>query len=273
MDITKMHGLGNDFIIIEDKEQNTDYNALAKKICTQHISVGADGLLIVLPSDKADIRMRIFNSDGSEAEMCGNGIRCFAKYVYDKGIVQKTNMAIETLAGIIYPDIINLEGQAKWVKVDMGRPEFKREKIPMKGTGFALNETIEISGVKLKYSSLLMGVPHTVVFTDGIDVLNTASIGPKLEKHELFPRKTNVDFIEITDRNTMLIKTWERGAGFTLSCGTGSCASVVAASIRGLTDNNVTVKTAAGELFIEYAFDGRVFMTGPAKYVFEGRLL
>jgi diaminopimelate epimerase len=234
--------------------------------------VGADGILVVLPSDIADIRMRIVNSDGSEAEMCGNGIRCFARYVYDQGIVRKTTMEIETLAGIIRPELIDFNGEP-WVKVDMGKPDFDRSNIPMQGTGSALNESIDIEGVHVSFSSLLMGVPHTVVYTQGIDTFETALVGPLLEKHSLFPRKTNVNFIEIVDAHTIKIKTWERGAGFTLACGTGSCASVVAASVKGLIQPAATVKTAVGELHIEYTADGRVFMTGPAAYVFEGRLV
>lgn len=274
MNITKMHGLGNDFIIIDGRNlKNIDYHALAKKICQPHLSVGADGLMVVHPSDQADIRMQIINSDGSEAEMCGNGIRCFARYAYEKGIVTKLQMDIETLAGIMRPRMILKENAAPHVKVDMGKPEFDREKIPMKGMGSALNETIELNGTRINFSSLLMGVPHTVVFTDGIDGIDTAAIGPLLEKHDLFPRKTNVNFIEILDNHTIRNKTWERGAGFTLACGTGSCASVVAASIRGLADNKSVVKVPAGELYIEYTSEGNVFMTGPAEYVFEGRLI
>jgi diaminopimelate epimerase len=274
MFITKMHGLGNDFIVVEDSASEvSDYNAFAKDICRQHLSVGADGIMVVLPSKKADVRMRIVNSDGSEAEMCGNGIRCFARYVYDKGIVNKLKMEVETLAGIIRPEIILKDGAAASVKVNMGRPEFERSLIPMQGMGSALKETIEIDGVKLDFSTLLMGVPHTVVFTEGIDTIDTASIGPRLEKHALFPRKTNVNFIEVLDRHTIRNKTWERGAGFTLACGTGSCASVVAASIRGLVESKAVVKVPAGELLIEYAADGTVYMTGAAEYVFEGRLL
>lgn len=272
--ITKMHGLGNDFIIVEGaKDDGADYISLARKICERHLSVGADGIMVVLPSEKADIRMRIINSDGSEAEMCGNGIRCFARYVYDRGIVPKLNMEVETLAGIIRPEIILDDGKTGKVKVNMGKPEFERGRIPMQGTGSALKESLVIDGVVLDYSTLLLGVPHSVVFTDGIEMIDTASIGPKFEKHELFPRKTNVNFIEIIDRHTIRNKTWERGAGFTLACGTGSCASVVAANLRGLIENRAIVKVPAGELEIEYAADGNVFMTGPAEYVFEGRLL
>ena len=274
MNITKMHGLGNDFILMDGREKSElDYNALARELCERRLSVGADGILVILPSSIADIRMRIVNSDGSEAEMCGNGIRCFARYVYDKGIVQKTTMEIETLAGIIRPQLIENEGGEPWVKVDMGMPAFEREKIPMQGTGSALNESIELEGVQVDFSSLLMGVPHTVVYTNGIEAYDTALIGPLLEKHTLFPRKTNVNFIEVIDHETITIKTWERGAGFTLACGTGSCASVVAASLKGLIGPKATVRTAVGALHIEYTAEGRVLMTGPAAYVFEGRLL
>lgn len=274
MDITKMHGLGNDFIIIDGRNLiDVDYHILAEKLCVPHLSVGADGIMVVHSSDKADIRMQIINSDGSEAEMCGNGIRCFARYVYDKGIVKKHKMDIETLAGIMRPEIILKENSSPWVKVDMGKPEFEREKIPMKGSGSALNETLKINGTEVNFSTLLMGVPHTVVFTQGIENFDTAAIGPLLEKHDIFPRKSNVNFIEILDRQTIRNKTWERGAGFTLACGTGSCASVVAASIRGLVENKASVKVAAGELLIEYTQEENVFMTGPAEYVFEGRLI
>ena len=274
MNITKMHGLGNDFILIDGSDfQGADAQALAQKLCHRRLSVGSDGILIILPSNEADIQMRIINSDGSEAEMCGNGIRCFARYVYDKGIVKKTAMSVETLAGIMRPEIVLTEGSEPLVRVDMGKPEFEREKIPMKGMGSALNETLEIAGTRINFSSLLMGVPHTVVYTEGIETLDTAVIGPLLEKHELFPRKTNVNFIEVVDRHTIRNTTWERGAGFTLACGTGSCASVVAACLRGYIDNKAVVKLTAGELLVEYTQDGTVFMTGPAEYVFEGRLL
>ncbi|MGI5850290.1 MAG: diaminopimelate epimerase [Christensenellales bacterium] len=272
MDFTKMHGLGNDFLVFEDKGPKRDWNALAKEVCQRRLSVGGDGILIVMPSDKADIRMRIINADGSEAEMCGNGVRCFAKYVYETGIVKKTDMTVETLAGIICPKLQIENGIVTGITVDMGRPYFDRESIPMNGSGDTFDIPIDVAGQTVIVSSVLMGVPHTMVLTDDIDTIDAAVIGPSIEKHPLFPKKTNVNFVTIIDRRNIKILTWERGAGLTLACGTGSCASVVALSKKGLIDKKATVHLKAGTLDIEWLNDGRVLMTGPATRVYRASL-
>ena len=266
MKITKMHGLGNDFIIFEGGEQ--DYSELARKLCMRRLNIGADGLLVVCPSKNADIKMRIINADGSEAEMCGNGIRCFARYVYDRGIVKTDDMSVETLAGIMYPQLIGDR-----VKVDMGEPYFDRTDIPMTGVGSALQALINVDGKQMTVSSLLMGVPHTVVITESFDDELVRMLGPKIETNEAYPKKTNVNFVRVIDQENIWVSTWERGAGLTLACGTGCCASVVACALIGKTAKKVRAHVAAGELDIEYALSGRVFMTGAAAYVFEGETL
>lgn len=273
MNFVKMHGLGNDFIIFEDVKKGKDYNKLAKDVCDRHTSIGADGIMLALDSDIADIRMRIINSDGSEAEMCGNGIRCFAKYVYEKGLVKKSKMKIETLAGIMEPELIIQNGKVISVKVNMGKPSFKKEAIPMLGDEGkdALNENLNIDNNQIGISSLLMGVPHTMVFVENVDNVDITQLGPKIEKHNMFPRKTNVNFVEIRNKNEIKVRTWERGAGVTLACGTGSCACVVAANKLGLTETKVNVHLAIGVLKIEY-IDDIVFMTGPAEVSFYGNI-
>jgi len=272
MEFTKMHGLGNDFLVFEDDGQGRDWNKIAAKLCTRRLSVGGDGILVALASDKADIRMRIINADGSEAEMCGNGIRCFAKYVYERGIVKKTDMAVETLAGIIRPRLILEGGRVADVCVDMGRPLYDRADIPMTGEGDAIDVDIEAAGRTVRISSLLMGVPHTMVLVDDLDALDAAALGPAIERHEMFPRKTNVNFVQVLDRENIRVLTWERGAGLTLACGTGSCASAVMTYKKGLTGPKVAVHLKAGRLIIECLEDGRVLMTGPAQEVYTARL-
>ena len=273
MDFSKMHGLGNDFLVFEDDGTQRDWNALAKDVCQRRLSVGGDGILIVMPSDKADIRMRIINTDGSEAEMCGNGIRCFAKYVYENGIVMKTDMTVETLAGIIRPKLLINDGAVTGVTVDMGEPAFDRASIPMEGSGAGFDVMIKAAGQDVMISSLLMGVPHTIVLTENIEKGMAETLGPAIEKHALFPNKTNVNFVQIMDRKNINILTWERGVGLTLACGTGCCASVVALNKKGLVDKKVTVHLTAGTLNIEWMDDGRVLMTGPAVLVYRASLL
>ena len=274
---SKMHGLGNDFIVIDARgKEDLDYNNLAKRMCHRYIGVGADGLLLVLDSDVADIRMRIINSDGSEAEMCGNGIRCFSKYVFERGIVKKDKFRVETLAGIIEPELIlNEYGLVEKVKVNMGKPSLKRKDIPMQGDpeSDAINTSIEVDGKEYKITSLLMGVPHTVLFVDDVEKVDIYTLGPKIERHEAFPRKTNVNFVQVIDKNNIKVRTWERGAGATFACGTGSCASVIAANLNGLTERKANVHLYFGTLEIEWQEDGTVFMTGPAEEVFVGEYL
>lgn len=272
MNFTKMHGLGNDFLIFEDDGSNREWNAIAKEVCQRRLSVGADGIMIVLPSNQADIRMRIINADGSEAEMCGNGIRCFAKYVYENGIVTKKDMTVETLAGIIRPGLSVQGDKVVGITVDMGKPSFDRASIPMLGEGEAFDVELAVEGESLTVISMLMGVPHTMVLTEDIDSQNASLLGSAIERHDIYPRKTNVNFVEILDRDNIKVLTWERGAGLTLACGTGSCASVVAMYKQGLINNKATVHLAVGKLIIECLEDGRVLMTGPAERVFEATL-
>jgi diaminopimelate epimerase len=266
MKITKMHGLGNDFIITEEA---VDYHAAAVSLCRRRLAVGADGLIAVCPSDKADIRMRIINSDGSEAEMCGNGIRCFARYIYDRGIVKKENMEIETLAGIMKPQLITEGGEVKGVRVDMGVAELTPEAIPVL-TDTPMDFEVPVGGRRFSMSAVLVGVPHAVVFCDSLEDIEVEKVGPQIEKHYLFPRNINVDFVEVVDGETVKMDTWERGAGRTLACGTGACSVAFVAKRKGFTGDRLRVQLEAGELLIEQVPDGHIFMTGPAEYVFTG---
>lgn len=274
MDFVKMHGLGNDFVFIEDKTgQDKDYTALARAMCNRHTGIGADGLIVIVDSRVADVRMRIINSDGSEAEMCGNGIRCFAKYVYDSGIIEKKRFTVETPAGIMEPEItVGADNKAKLITINMGRPSFNRSEIPMEGAdGRVLNEDLCVDGENWKVTSLLMGVPHTVTYVDDVDTVDIEKIGPLFEKHEAFPKHTNINFAQQMDDRTVKVRTWERGAGATLACGTGSCSVAVASFLNGRTGREVDIQLPLGTLHIEYREeDGNVYMTGPAAVSFTG---
>ena len=274
MDFVKMHGLGNDFVFIEDKTgQDKDYTVLARAMCNRHTGIGADGLIVIVDSRVADVRMRIINSDGSEAEMCGNGIRCFAKYVYDSGIIEKKQFTVETPAGIMEPEItVGADNKAELITINMGRPSFNRSEIPMEGTnGRVLNEDLCVDGENWKVTSLLMGVPHTVTYVDDVDTVDIEKIGPLFEKHEAFPKHTNINFAQQMDDRTVKVRTWERGAGATLACGTGSCSVAVASFLNGRTGREVDIQLPLGTLHIEYREeDGNVYMTGPAAVSFTG---
>lgn len=274
MDFVKMHGLGNDFVFIEDKTgQDKDYTVLARAMCNRHTGIGADGLIVIVDSRVADVRMRIINSDGSEAEMCGNGIRCFAKYVYDSGIIEKKQFTVETPAGIMEPEItVGADNKAELITINMGRPSFNRSEIPMEGTnGRVLNEDLCVDGENWKITSLLMGVPHTVTYVDDVDSVDIEKIGPLFEKHEAFPKHTNINFAQQMDDRTVKVRTWERGAGATLACGTGSCSVAVASFLTGRTGREVDIQLPLGTLHIEYREeDGNVYMTGPAAVSFTG---
>ena len=274
MDFVKMHGLGNDFVFIEDKTgQDKDYTVLARAMCNRHTGIGADGLIVIVDSRVADVRMRIINSDGSEAEMCGNGIRCFAKYVYDSGIIEKKQFTVETPAGIMEPEItVGADNKAELITINMGRPSFNRSEIPMEGTnGRVLNEDLCVDGENWKITSLLMGVPHTVTYVDDVDTVDIEKIGPLFEKHEAFPKHTNINFAQQMDDRTVKVRTWERGAGATLACGTGSCSVAVASFLNGRTGREVDIQLSLGTLHIEYREeDGNVYMTGPAAVSFTG---
>ncbi|MFR1397023.1 MAG: diaminopimelate epimerase [Megasphaera micronuciformis] len=274
MDFVKMHGLGNDFVFIEDKTgQDKDYTVLARAMCNRHTGIGADGLIVIVDSRVADVRMRIINSDGSEAEMCGNGIRCFAKYVYDSGIIEKKQFTVETPAGIMEPEVtVGADNKAELITINMGRPSFNRSEIPMEGTdGRVLNEDLGVDGENWKITSLLMGVPHTVTYVDDVDSVDIEKIGPLFEKHEAFPKHTNINFAQQMDDRTVKVRTWERGAGATLACGTGSCSVAVASFLNGRTGREVDIQLPLGTLHIEYREeDGNVYMTGPAAVSFTG---
>lgn len=270
MNITKMHGLGNDFIIYDNrKEPLFDAPAMARKLCARRVSVGADGLILIEDSEKADIKMRIINADGSEAEMCGNGIRCFARYCFDRGIVRQSGFTVETLAGIMTPNVLSDNKVTLGVRVDMGVPCFQREKIPMKGEGSTLRQSITANGKEYEISSVLMGVPHTMVLVDSLDDVDITAEGAPLERHDMFPNGTNVSFVERVDEGRVKMRTFERGCGPTMACGTGACGIAALLKRLGLAGDRLIVELEAGELEIEHEA-GRVFMTGPAEYVFEG---
>ncbi len=271
MNVTKMHGLGNDFVLFHDPEGATkDYTELAKEVCDRRTGIGADGIVVVMPSDVADVRMRIVNADGSEAEMCGNGIRCFAKYAFDRKLVEGDSFTVETLAGIMTPTMHVKDGVVENITVNMGKPSFAAHEIPMKvDAEKVIDYPIEVDGNDYLVSSVLMGVPHTEVFVDNLEDIKVDKIGPLIEKHPLFPKGTNVNFVQVVNDHKIKVRTWERGAGATLACGTGCCGSAVMAYEKGLTGRQVEVEVYLGSLHISYEEDGTVYMTGPAAEVFE----
>lgn len=275
MKFSKMHGLGNDFIILTEEalQEEKNYAVLAKKLCNRHTGIGADGILFVLPSVCADIRMRIINCDGSEAEMCGNGVRCFARYVFENNLISKKEFSIETLAGIIYPKLTVKDHTVTAITINMGKPLWNRSDIPMKGkSGEAIAARLCTAKSEYKITSLFMGVPHTILFVEHVADVPIRSIGPAIEKHPDFLHGTNVNFVEVKNRHEIYVRTWERGAGPTLACGTGCCASVAAAWKNGLTERCVTAHLPLGSLEIEYKADDDIYMTGPGEYAFEGTL-
>lgn len=275
MKFVKMHGAGNDFIIVDGVEEALPEEQLplvARAACDRNRGIGADGLILVLSSRTANLRMRIFNSDGSEAEMCGNGIRCFAKYVYDRKMHKDTVLSVETLAGVKTLKLFVSGGKVSTVRVDMGKPILKRSEIPMKGpeNDRVIAEPLKVAGKKLELTCLSMGNPHCVTFVDRTDDFPTDVIGPQIEHHPKFPKRTNVEFVQVLGDKEIKMRVWERGVGETLACGTGACAAAVASMLNGKVDRKVTVHLLGGDLFIEWLGDNRVQMTGPAEEVFEG---
>jgi diaminopimelate epimerase len=269
----KMHGLGNDYIVIDDRDgriSDVKASSLAKKLCERRFSVGADGLLLVGVSKVADVKMRIFNSDGSEAEMCGNGIRCFAKYCYENGIIVKDQFLVETLSGnkVVWLKIKGKEVAA--VKVDMGAPNWERSSLPMKGKGTCIDTDLEVDGEMFKITCLSMGNPHCVIFVDCIDCYPVDEIGLKVENHKAFSRRVNVGFVEVLNEKELNVRVWERGCGETLACGTGTCAAVAVANKLGKVGNAVTVHVLGGDLKVELG--KTIVLIGPAEKVFEGTL-
>jgi len=273
MKFQKMHGLGNDFILLDEIEPSKfDLKALAIRLCDRHQGIGADGVILILPSENADVKMRIINSDGSEANMCGNGIRCFAKYVYDNKINTAKSFTIETGAGVMIPELIVEDEKVSFVKVNMGAPILERHAIPMKGAaGKVINEPFQAGGEEYRITSLLMGVPHTIVFVDDLANTNIVTPGRQIEKNPVFPEGTNVNFVEVVNDKEIKVRTWERGAGSTLACGTGSCAAAVASFLNGKTGKKVTVHLTLGDLLVEWTEES-VYMTGTANHVFSGEI-
>ena len=272
---TKMHGLGNDYVYMDAIHQHIENEStLAQVVSNRNFGIGSDGLILICKSEKADFKMRMFNSDGSEAEMCGNGIRCVGKFVYDKGLTQKTEVTIETLAGIKTLQLNVKEGKVETVKVDMGEPILEPNEIPV------ISEEKPVKNLKLKaedkefvFTCVSMGNPHAITIVENTKKFDVEKYGKVLEVDKAFPNKTNVEFIEIVDKNNIKMRVWERGAGETLACGTGACASVVACVLNNLTETNVNVELLGGKLEIEWnKNDNHVYMTGPAVTVFEGEL-
>jgi diaminopimelate epimerase len=278
MQFSKWHGQGNDFVIVNGfQEKLNDYRQAAIAVCDRHFGIGADGLVILLPAATADadFKIRIFNSDGSEAEMCGNATRCIARYVYENGLTEKTSLTLETLAGYIKPEIVFEAGQIKTICVDMGEPRLQRSEIPMAGPDDlqAVNIPLEAAGGTYGITCVSMGNPHCVIFVDDITAVDLSAIGPGIETHSLFPRKTNVEFVQVLSSDKVRMRVWERGAGVTLACGTGASATLVASVLNGKTDRAITVNLDGGDLFVEWRDDNHIYMSGPAIEVFRGSYL
>ena len=295
MKFTKMHGCGNDYIYVNgftEKITQEEKPELVQRLSDRHFGIGGDGVIFINPSDEADFEMEMYNADGSRAEMCGNGIRCVAKYVYDKGMTDKTDISVISCGKIKYLQLFLKEGKVDSVRVNMGAPELAPERIPvlveageksgvdrsvcdgyvMKQSGESIvDEPITVHGKEYKMTCVSMGNPHAVVFMDNVTDLEIEKIGPHFENHERFPNRINTEFVKVLDRKTVQMRVWERGTGETLACGTGCCATVVACILNGLTDDTVTVKLLGGEIEITWDRDANlVYMTGPAATVFEG---
>ena len=273
---TKMHGIGNDYVYVNcmDKELPNP-GEISKAVSPRHFSVGSDGLIMVCASDKADAKMRIFNADGSEAKMCGNGIRCVGKFLYDKGIVNKTEITVDTLSGIKTLKLNITDNKVDTVCVDMGKAILEPKLIPVKWDGDTMiNEPVTVMGKEYRLTAVSMGNPHAVIFIDTpVKEFPLETYGPLFESHERFPKRTNTEFVRVLDRKTMEMRVWERGSAETLACGTGTCATAVAAVLNGLCDRSVLVHLLGGDLEIEWnEEDGCVYMTGPATTVFDGEI-
>lgn len=275
MKFTKMQGLGNDYIYVDCTHKPIDNpSEVAKKVSDRHFGIGSDGLVLILPSDKADFRMRMFNSDGSEAEMCGNAIRCVGKYVFDNGLTDKCTITIETLAGI---KVLNLKienQKVSVVRVDMGEPILNSKEIPViSDKDLFISEPIEIDSQTYKVTAVSMGNPHAITYVEDVEKFPLHQVGPKMETYKLFPKKINAEFVQVIDKSTLKMRVWERGAGETLACGTGACATLVASVLNGLVNRAATIKLLGGNLLIEWLEeDNHVYMTGPAVKVFDGEI-
>lgn len=273
---TKMHGTGNDYVYVNLFEETlVDPAAASVAVSDRHFGIGSDGLICIAPSETADCRMIMYNADGSEGAMCGNGIRCVAKYVYDYGIVKKDRLAVETKSGIKHLELTVEDGKVTYVKVNMGQAILAPKQIPVNAEGEDfIARTISVAGKEYVVTCVSMGNPHCVVFTEGIDGMDLEKIGPLFENHELFPDRINTEFVEVIDRRTLKMRVWERGSGETISCGTGTCAATVAAVLNGHCDRGeeIEVQIRGGKLYDTYLENGEVLMKGPATEVFQGEI-
>lgn len=285
MKFTKMHGCGNDYIYVNSVTEEVKQEGreeLVRRLSDRHFGIGGDGVIFINSGTDADFEMEMYNADGSRAEMCGNGIRCVAKYVYDKGLTDQTNISVSSMGNVKYleltveknPAVPGDRGQVSRVRVNMGAPILAAEQIPVRLSGDpVVNAPLTANGREYRMTCVSVGNPHAVIFTEGVGRLPLEQIGPSIENHPLFPNRTNVEFVEVIDREHVFMRVWERGTGETLACGTGCCATAVAAVLNGLTDNRITVKLLGGELEIEWDREQNlIFMTGPATTVFEGEL-
>jgi diaminopimelate epimerase len=276
MKFTKMQGAGNDYVYVNCFEENVaDPASTAIRVSDRNFGIGSDGLILIMPSEKADVRMRMFNSDGSESEMCGNGIRCVAKYAYDHGIVGKKEITAETGAGILTLQLFTgSDDKVEKVRVNMGAPRLVRREIPMLGEAETrvVAEPLNILHTTFSITCVSMGNPHCVIFVDDVENFQVEKYGPLIENHEMFPRRTNVEFVQVISRTEVRQRTWERGAGETLACGTGASAVCVAGFLNGLTDRRILNHLSGGDLELEWTEEGPVFMTGPAVEVFTGEI-
>lgn len=274
MKFSKMHGIGNDYVYVNCFEEQVDNpDAVSVFVSNRRFGIGSDGLVLILPSDCADFKMRIFNADGSEAMMCGNAIRCIGKYVYDRGLTNKTDVTIETNSGVKTLKLFIKNGKVGYVQVNMGKAILKPSEIPVNSDlDMFISEPVDVNGQTYKITCVSMGNPHAVIFVDDTDVLNLEKTGPYFENHELFPNRINTEFIQVIDSKTLKMRVWERGSGETFACGTGACAAVVAAVLNGFCkkEEEVLVHLRGGNLKITYKNDGTVIKTGPAVHVFDG---
>ena len=273
MKFTKMQGLGNDYVYVNCFEEKIETpSELAAKISDRHFGVGSDGLIMIKPSEKADFEMEMYNADGSRGEMCGNGIRCVGKYVYDYGLTDKTEISVETLGGVKYLSLNVEDGKVRSVRVDMGSPVLRPADIPVRCEGErAVDVPVNVDGTEYRMTCVSMGNPHAVVFVDDVETFPLEAVGPKFENHEVFPNRVNTEFVRVLDRKTAEMRVWERGSGETLACGTGACAVAVACVLNGMGEDEMTVKLLGGDLLIQWDRENdKVYMTGPAETVFDG---
>ena len=275
MKFTKMHGIGNDYVYVNCFKETVEHpSEMAIKVIDRHFGIGSDGLILIKPSEVADGKMEMYNADGSQGAMCGNGIRCVAKYMYDYGITDKTSISVETKSGIKYLDLTIKDGKVDTVKVNMGTPILKAVDIPVRSEKEqVIDEPVMVDGKEWKITCVSMGNPHAITYIDDVKNLEIEKIGPKFENHEIFPDRVNTEFVRVIDRNTVEMRVWERGSGETLACGTGACAVAVSSILNGLTEEEVTVKLLGGDLKIFWdRTENKVYMTGSATTVFDGEI-